>query len=126
MNLEKVEFHGFKSFADKIELDFKDGITAIVGPNGCGKSNFADAVRWALGERSSKQLRGKSMQDVIFAGTEARKSMSYCDVSLYFDNENKKIFPKLSYDKVIITRKLDRSGNSEYLLNNNTVLLNCQ
>ena len=123
MNLEKVEFHGFKSFADKIELDFKDGITAIVGPNGCGKSNFADAVRWALGERSSKQLRGKSMQDVIFAGTEARKSMSYCDVSLYFDNENKKIFPKLSYDKVIITRKLDRSGNSEYLLNNNTVLL---
>ena len=123
MILEKVEFHGFKSFADKIELTFNNGVTAIIGPNGCGKSNFADAIRWTLGEQSSKQLRGTSMQDVIFAGTEHRKSLSYCDVSIFFNNEDHKVFPNLSYDQVIITRKLDRSGNSEYLLNNSNVRL---
>ena len=124
MNLEKVEFHGFKSFADKVSLDLTNGFTAVVGPNGCGKSNIADAIRWTLGEQSYKQLRGKGgMADVIFCGTDTRKSMSYCEVSLYFNNENQQIFPNLSYEKVIITRKLYRDGTSEYILNSNRVRL---
>ena len=87
MNLEKVEFHGFKSFADKVSLDLTNGFTAVIGPNGCGKSNIADAIRWTLGEQSYKQLRGTGgMADVIFAGCETRKSMSYAAVSLYFNN----------------------------------------
>ena len=106
---------GFKSFADPIKITFNNGITAIVGPNGCGKSNVADAIRWVLGEQSSKMLRGTSMQDVIFKGTEKRKSMSFCEVSLLFDNSNK-IF-KSDYEEICITRKLYRSGESEYLLN---------
>ncbi len=118
MNFKKIELRGFKSFADKVEIPFKEGVTAIIGPNGCGKSNVADSIRWTLGEQSAKSLRGKSMQDVIFAGTEKRKSMSYCEVSLYFDNENGKIFPTIPTDEVVITRKLDRSGLSEYFLNN--------
>lgn len=117
MNFEKIELRGFKSFADKVEIPFKEGVTAIIGPNGCGKSNVADAIRWTLGEQSAKSLRGKNMQDVIFAGTEKRKSMSYCEVSLYFKNEKQKIFPTLPFDEVVITRKLDRSGLSEYYIN---------
>ena len=124
MNLEKIEFHGFKSFADKTTIELGDGVTAIVGPNGCGKSNIADGVRWTLGEQSYKSLRGKGgMADVIFSGCDTRKSLSYCDVSLHFNNEGGKVFPNLTYDKVVITRKLDRSGVSEYLLNNNRVRL---
>ena len=124
MNLEKIEFHGFKSFADKTTIELNDGVTAIVGPNGCGKSNIADGVRWTLGEQSYKSLRGKGgMSDVIFSGCDTRKSLSYCDVSLFFNNEGGKVFPNLSYDKVVITRKLDRSGLSEYLINNNRVRL---
>lgn len=115
MNFEKVELYGFKSFADKAEIKFGNGITAIVGPNGCGKSNVADAIRWVLGEQSAKSLRGSSMQDVIFSGTQNRKSLSYCEVSLFFDNSNK-IF-SLDYNEVIITRKLFRSGESEYYIN---------
>ncbi len=115
MNFEKVEMYGFKSFADKAEIKFGNGITAIVGPNGCGKSNVADAVRWVLGEQSAKTLRGSSMQDVIFAGTQGRKSLSYCEVSLFFDNSNKMF--SLDYNEVIITRKLFRSGESEYYIN---------
>lgn len=107
---------GFKSFADKVTLDFDSGITAIVGPNGCGKSNVADAVRWVLGEQSSKILRGTCMQDVIFKGTEKRKGLSFCEVSLYFDNSNK-LF-NTDYEEFVITRKLYKSGDSEYLLNN--------
>ncbi len=118
-NFVKIEARGFKSFADKVEIPFHEGVTAIIGPNGCGKSNVADAIRWTLGERSAKQLRGKSMQDVIFAGTEKRKSMSYCEVSLTFNNEGQHIFPNLPLDDVIITRKLDRSGLSEYYINHN-------
>ena len=117
MNFERLELKGFKSFADKVTIDFKEGVTAIIGPNGCGKSNIADAIRWTLGEQSAKQLRGKNMQDVIFNGTENRKSTSYCEVSLYFDNENGKVFPNFEADNVVITRKLDRSGNSEYFIN---------
>ena len=88
MNFVKIELIGFKSFADRQEIQFNEGVTAIVGPNGCGKSNIADAIRWVLGEQSAKSLRGSSMQDVIFNGTQNRKSLSYCEVSLYFDNTN--------------------------------------
>lgn len=115
MNFEKVELYGFKSFADKAEIKFDNGITAIVGPNGCGKSNVADAIRWVLGEQSAKTLRGQSMQDVIFSGTQNRKSLSYCEVSLYFDNSTKMF--SLDYNEIIITRKLYRSGESEYFIN---------
>ncbi len=106
---------GFKSFADKQEIKFGSGITGIVGPNGCGKSNVADAIRWVMGEQSAKTLRGGSMQDVIFSGTQDRKSLSYCEVSLFFDNSNKMF--SLDYNEVIITRKLFRSGESEYYIN---------
>lgn len=116
MNFEKIELIGFKSFADKQEITFNEGVTGIVGPNGCGKSNIADAIRWVLGEQSAKSLRGSSMQDVIFNGTQNRKSLSYCEVSLYFDNTNK-IFSSLDYSEVCMTRKLFRSGESEYYLN---------
>ncbi|MBS6583944.1 MAG: chromosome segregation protein SMC [Subdoligranulum sp.] len=115
MNLKKIEVYGFKSFADKLEMKFDKPITAIVGPNGCGKSNVSDAIRWVLGEQSARVLRGKSMQDLIFSGTERRKSMSYCEASLIFDNTNR-IFP-IEMDEVVISRKLYRSGESEYLLN---------
>lgn len=115
MNLKRIEMVGFKSFADYQKIDFEEGITAIVGPNGCGKSNVADAIRWVLGEQSSKILRGSSMQDVIFKGTEKRKGLSFCEVSLIFDNTNK-IF-NCDYNEIILTRKLYRSGESEYLLN---------
>ena len=115
MNLKQIEMVGFKSFADPIKLTFGEGITAIVGPNGCGKSNVADAIRWVLGEQSSKMLRGSEMQDVIFKGTEKRKSLSFCEVSLCFDNSNK-IF-KVDYEEIVITRKLYRSGDSEYMIN---------
>ena len=115
ITFKQVEMAGFKSFADPTIINFDGGITAIVGPNGCGKSNVADAIRWVLGEQSSKSLRGKTMQDVIFAGTEKRKRLSYCEVSLVFDNSNK--WFNIEYDEVVITRKLYRSGESEYYLN---------
>jgi chromosome segregation protein len=117
VNFSKIEIKGFKSFADKVTIDFKDGVTAIIGPNGCGKSNIADAIRWTLGEQSAKSLRGKNMMDVIFNGTENRHSTSYCEVSLYFDNTDHQVFPNIDFDDVVITRKLDRSGNSEYQIN---------
>lgn len=115
MNFKKLEIFGFKSFADKLELKFDSGITCIVGPNGCGKSNVADSVRWVLGEQSAKLLRGNQMMDVIFNGTENRKSLSYCEVSLYFDN-SQKIFP-VEYEEIVVSRKLYRSGESEYSIN---------
>lgn len=114
---KKIELYGFKSFADKHEIPFNDGVTVIVGPNGCGKSNVSDSVRWVLGEQSAKQLRGSKMQDVIFSGTEKRRSMSYCEVLLTFDNKDKTLFPSLEYDDVVISRKLYRSGESEYAVN---------
>ena len=116
MNFKKIELIGFKSFADRQEIQFENGVTCIVGPNGCGKSNVSDAIRWVLGEQSAKTLRGSSMQDVIFNGTQNRKSLSYCEVSLTFDNTNK-IFKSLEYDEVVFTRKLFRSGESEYFIN---------
>lgn len=121
MNFKRIELIGFKSFADKTLVDFNGGITAIVGPNGCGKSNVADAIRWVLGEQSSKLLRGSSMQDVIFNGTEKRKSLSYCEVSLVLDNTERVL--DTDYDEVVLSRKLYRSGESEYLINKNQVRL---
>lgn len=115
MDLKEIRLSGFKSFADKTVIRFDEGVTCIVGPNGCGKSNVADAVRWVLGEQSPKALRGGNMQDVIFGGTQARKPQSSCEVTLVFDNTNK-IFD-LDVAEVAMTRRLDRNGNSGYLIN---------
>ena len=121
MYLKKIEMQGFKSFANKMTFDFHQGITGIVGPNGSGKSNVADAVRWVLGEQSAKQLRGGNMQDVIFAGTEARKPQSFAAVSITFDNSDHAL--ETSYEEVTVTRRLYRSGESEYRINNAAVRL---
>ncbi len=121
MSFKRLEVSGFKSFADKLKIDFNPGITAIVGPNGCGKSNVADAIRWVLGEQSPKLLRGSNMQDVIFKGSQGRKGLSFCEVALVFDNAEKMF--NTEYDEVVISRKLYRSGEREYALNRTPCLL---
>ena len=121
MHLNKKELPGFKSFSSKTTREFKDGITAIVGPNGSGKSNVSDAIRWALGEQSSKMLRGQKMEDVIFLGSNTKKPLGMAEVCLYFDNADKKI--PLEYSEVSIKRRVYRSGDSEYYINNSSCRL---
>lgn len=121
MFLKSIEIRGFKSFADKTELTFKKGITAVVGPNGSGKSNISDAVRWVLGEQSVRNLRGDKMEDVIFAGTQFRKPVSLAQVALTLDNSDCEL--DIDYSNVTISRRLYRSGESEYLINNTSCRL---
>ncbi|MEP6690366.1 MAG: AAA family ATPase, partial [Gemmatimonadaceae bacterium] len=115
MRLTKLELHGFKSFADETALIFEPGVTAIVGPNGCGKSNVSDAVRWVLGEQRARALRGAKMEEVIFQGSSARRPVNIAEVSLYFENDDGAL--PVPFKEVVITRRLSRSGESEYLLN---------
>lgn len=115
MFLKRIELGGFKSFADKTELEFVRGITAVVGPNGSGKSNISDGIRWVLGEQSAKSLRGGKMEDIIFAGSDARKAVNYGEVSLTLDNEDHAL--ALDFGEVTVTRRVHRSGDSEYFIN---------
>lgn len=121
MYLKSIEVQGFKSFANKIVFEFHNGITGIVGPNGSGKSNVADAVRWVLGEQRVKQLRGASMQDVIFSGTEARKPQGFAYVAITLDNSDHQL--AIDYDQVTVARRIYRSGESEYMINGNACRL---
>ena len=115
MYLKRIEMQGFKSFADKTILEFKPGITTVIGPNGSGKSNISDAIRWVLGEQSMKSLRGAKSEDIIFAGTQARKSLGFAEVSIVIDNNDNKL--PIEYSEVTVTRKIYRSGETGYFIN---------
>lgn len=115
MYLKRIEMQGFKSFADKTVLKFKPGITTVIGPNGSGKSNISDAIRWVLGEQSMKSLRGAKSEDIIFAGTQARKSLGFAEVSIVIDNNDNKL--PIEYSEVTVTRKIYRSGETGYFIN---------
>ncbi|MFI5244216.1 MAG: AAA family ATPase, partial [Gemmatimonadales bacterium] len=115
MRLTKLELHGFKSFADPTHMVFEAGVTAIVGPNGCGKSNVSDAVRWVLGEQRARLLRGAKMEEVIFQGSSARRPVNLAEVSLFFENDDGQL--PVPFQEVVITRRLSRSGEGEYFLN---------
>ena len=115
MYLKRIETIGFKSFADKTVVEFEQGVTAVVGPNGSGKSNISDAIRWVLGEQSAKSLRGGKMEDIIFAGTSTRKPLNFAEVTLVLDNSCGSL--PIDYEEVSITRRVYRTGDSEYLIN---------
>ena len=118
MRIKSLELNGFKSFVDKQVIEFQPGITAVVGPNGCGKSNIVDGIRWAMGEQSPQRLRGKGMEDVIFGGSEGRSPVGMAEVILTFDNSRGDGPPAFAaYSEVQIARRLYRSGESEYLIN---------
>src|SRR5512133_257181 len=118
MKIKRLEISGFKSFVEKAVFDFPAGITAVVGPNGCGKSNVVDAIRWVMGEQSAKNLRGRQMEDVIFGGSESRKPLGMAEVSLVFSTDDGRIPAKyLNFAEIQVTRRLYRDGESEYLLN---------
>ncbi|MGW9607838.1 AAA family ATPase, partial [Heyndrickxia sporothermodurans] len=115
MFLKRLDVVGFKSFAERITIDFVSGVTAVVGPNGSGKSNIIDAVRWVLGEQSAKSLRGGKMEDVIFAGSDSRKQLNFAEVTLTLDNEDHQL--PIDYNEVSVTRRVYRSGDSEFSIN---------
>ena len=115
MYLKRLELQGFKSFADKTVLEFRQGVTGVIGPNGSGKSNISDAIRWVLGEQSMKSLRGAKSEDIIFAGTQARKSLGFAEVSIVFDNQDGKL--PIEYSEVTVTRRIYRNGESGYYIN---------
>ena len=115
MFLKRLDIIGFKSFADRIGVDFVQGVTAVVGPNGSGKSNITDAIRWVLGEQSAKSLRGSKMEDIIFAGSDSRKPLNYAEVTLTLDNQDEGL--AIDYNEVSVTRRVTRSGDSEFLIN---------
>ena len=117
LRLKKLEIYGFKSFADRVEITFDEGITGVIGPNGSGKSNISDAVRWVLGEQSAKTLRGGKMEDVIFNGTEKRKKLPWCEVILTIENEDRKL--PIDFAEVAVSRRVYRTGDSEYMINRN-------
>ena len=115
MYLKRLELQGFKSFADKTILEFMPGITTVIGPNGSGKSNISDAIRWVLGEQSIKSLRGAKSEDIIFAGTQNRKSLGFAEASLVFDNNDGKL--PIEYSEVTVTRRIYRTGETGYFIN---------
>ena len=114
MQLKRLEAYGFKSFAERIVVQFDQGITAVVGPNGSGKSNITDAVRWVLGEQNVRALRGSKAEDIIFTGSATRRAMGVAEVSLFFENEGDM---PVDYREVVVTRRLFRSGESEFFIN---------
>ena len=121
MFLKSIELFGFKSFADRSKIDFVDGITALLGPNGCGKSNVVDAIKWVLGEQSTRSLRAEKMEDVIFNGTDSRKPLNIAEVTLVLSNDSGML--NLDVPEISIKRRLYRSGESEYYVNNTPVKL---
>ncbi len=115
MHLKRLESVGFKSFAERISVDFVPGVTAVVGPNGSGKSNITDAIRWVLGEQSMKSLRGSKMEDIIFQGSDSRSPLNIAEVTLVLDNKDQRV--PLDYEEVSVTRRVYRSGESEFYIN---------
>ncbi len=125
MKINRLEMVGFKSFVDRTVVNFDHDVMAIVGPNGCGKSNIVDAIRWCMGEQSAKHLRGRSMEDVLFSGSESRQGTDFAEVTLTFENDDGHDLPieYRDYPEIAVTRRLHRSGESEYLINKTTVRL---
>src|SRR5271163_3701282 len=125
MKIKRLEMIGFKSFVDRTVVGFDDDVLAIVGPNGCGKSNIVDAIRWCMGEQSAKHLRGRSMEDVIFGGSESRAGSDFAEVTLTFENDDPADVPieLKDYAEIAVTRRLHRNGDSEYLINKTQVRL---